>query len=63
MSPAIRPCKCGATPKFLTCHDGPDVLLQLACACGQKGAPLTCTRPEDRARVEQAAVDGWNMAT
>lgn len=58
----IRRCKCGSTPKILTCHDGPDTLLQLACKCGRKGAVLSYTKPEDAARVAQAAIDGWNLA-
>lgn len=58
----LIPCKCGATPKFLTCHDGPDVSLQLACTCGRMGVVITYTKPEDRARVVQAAVDGWNLS-
>jgi hypothetical protein len=61
--PAIRPCKCSATPKFLTCHDGPGVLIQLTCTCDRKGAALIYTRPEDRDRMVQAGIDGWNLAT
>lgn len=62
ITPTIRPCQCGSTPKFLTCHDGPDTLIQLTCTCGRTGAALTYTRPEDKARMVQAGIDGWNLA-
>jgi hypothetical protein len=62
MTPEIRPCKCGSTPKFLTCHDGPGTLMQLTCTCGRTGVALTYAKPGDQAKVVQAAIDGWNLA-
>jgi hypothetical protein len=56
-----EPCKCGQTPKFLTCHDGPEPLLQLRCKCGRHGASLRYRTPEQKALAMQAAIDGWNL--
>lgn len=58
----IRRCKCGGTPKILTCHDGPEPILQLVCRCGHKGAVLRFRTPEQKVLAEQAAIDGWNLA-
>jgi hypothetical protein len=39
-------------------------MLRLWCACGKPcGATLTYTKPEDEARMRQAGIDGWNIAT
>lgn len=56
-----QPCQCGQTPSFLTCHDGPEPILQLVCRCGHKGAILRFRTPEEKALAEQAAIDGWNL--
>lgn len=59
----IRRCRCGATPAFQQGQRAGIRTLQLVCACGARGATLLYTRPEDKARMRQAAVDGWNLAT
>lgn len=58
----IKRCKCGAIPKIYRGENGPVFLLQLQCRCGDKGALLMFTKPEDEARMRQAAIDGWNLA-
>jgi hypothetical protein len=55
------PCKCGQTPSFLTCHDGPEPILQLVCKCGKHGAIIRWRTPEQKKQAEQAAIDGWNL--
>lgn len=36
-------------------------IMQLVCRCGNHGATLMYTKPEDRARMQQAAWDGWAL--
>lgn len=57
----IKPCKCGSTPKFITCHDGPEILIQLLCSCGKHGAALKYTTQAGKLVAAQAAIDGWNL--
>jgi hypothetical protein len=58
-----KPCPCGHTPSFLTCHDGPEPILQLVSKCGRhKGAVIRYRTDAQRALAEQAAIDGWNLA-
>lgn len=57
----IRPCKCGSTPEFDRSISGSVYIIQLRCKCGRHGATLMFTKPDDRLKMEQAAVDGWNM--
>lgn len=58
----LRPCKCGATPTITRQTTGNVYLTQVICRCGAHGAMLMHTKPEDTARMRQAAADGWNMA-
>lgn len=58
----IRPCKCGATPKFHRQKKGHVFLMQLRCDCGAHGAVLMFTKREDAPKMKQAAADGWNLA-
>jgi hypothetical protein len=60
--PQLRKCACGRTPAFQSRRDGSTRILQLKCACGNLGATLMYTKPEDEARMQQAAIDGWNLA-
>lgn len=61
-----RPCTCGSTPELTEathdCKPVPIQQMRLVCACGRKGAVLFYTKPEDRAKMQQAAWDGWNLA-
>lgn len=59
---SLRPCQCGAAPAFHSWRTGEIRQLQLKCACGAHGAVLMYKKPEDRAVMEQAAIDGWNLA-
>lgn len=61
MTTTIRPCKCGQTPVLTEREQCGIHIMQLRCQCGQHGATLMYTKPEDRARVMQAALDGWNI--
>jgi hypothetical protein len=64
MTSPLAPCKCGAMPRFRAGQVGLTYTLQLYCeASGQAvGAFLTYTKPEDKARMVQAGIDGWNLA-
>lgn len=61
-----RPCTCGSTPELT--EDQKLVFgqiiytMRLICGCEKKGALLMYTKPEDRAKMQQAAWDGWNLA-
>jgi len=57
----IRPCKCGATPKFSRRQSGVIYIIRLECKCGRHGATLMFSKPDDRLKMERAAVDGWNI--
>jgi hypothetical protein len=55
-------CPCGSTPT-LTEREQHDIqIMRLECACGRHGATLMYTMPEDRARMQQSAWDGWNLS-
>jgi hypothetical protein len=56
-----QPCKCGQEPAILTCHDGPEPALQLACKCGRHGALIRYRTEAEKALAQQAAIDGWNI--
>lgn len=56
-----KACRCGQTPAVLTCHDGPEPALQLVCKCRRHGALVRYRTPEQKARAEQAVIDGWNI--
>ena len=58
----LRPCKCGATPAIKEAERYKIRTMRLECPCGRRGAALMYTKPEDRARMLQAAADGWNLA-
>jgi hypothetical protein len=58
---APNPCKCGKVPNFLSCHDGPRTLIQLACKCGHRTACIHYDRPDQKPQAEQALIDGWNI--
>jgi hypothetical protein len=60
--PTICPCQCGSTPAFVHSQHGATRMMRLACNCGNRGAALLYTKPEDRARMVQAGIDGWNLA-
>lgn len=62
MKPDIRPCNCGATPRFHEGKIGSTFWLQLFCGGRPVGAFLTYTKPEDKARMIQAGTDGWNLS-
>jgi hypothetical protein len=62
MTPFIRRCKCGSTPAFVHTQHGETRMMRLTCACGEKGAALLYTKPEDSGRMVQAGIDGWNLA-
>jgi hypothetical protein len=57
----LRKCKCGYTPVFRQGKSGDVGMLQLVCACGETGAVLMYTKPEDKERMVQAGIDGWNL--
>lgn len=57
----IKPCTCGRTPTFETCHDSPEVLIQLVCRCGKSGGAVKYVKPEQKALAVQSAIDGWNL--
>jgi hypothetical protein len=66
----IRPCTaiqpdgkvCGATPTLTESERYNIQIMRLECKCGNRGATLLYTKPEDRAKMAQAAWDGWNLA-
>lgn len=58
----IRPCPCGNSPKFAKWPYANGHCLQLRCPCRKPcGAVLWYSKPEDEARMLQAAIDGWNI--
>lgn len=57
-----RPCSCGSTPKLNEREQYGIQIMRLECSCGKHGATLMYTKPEDRAKMAQAAWDGWNLA-
>lgn len=57
-----RPCPCGCTPTLKESESSGIQIIRLECACGERSACLMYTKPEDRARMIQAAWDGWNLA-
>jgi hypothetical protein len=61
-APIIRPCQCGTIPKFREGQVGSTHWLQLFCGDQPVGAFLAYTKPEDKARMMQAGIDGWNLA-
>lgn len=60
--PDIRRCKCGAAPIFHATEHRVARQIQLRCSCGNRGATLFYTKPEDEILMQQAAIDGWNLA-
>jgi hypothetical protein len=62
MTSPIAPCKCGQTPEPKQSIQYGIRILRLECACGRHGATLMYTKPEDAAKIGQAAIDGWNLA-
>jgi hypothetical protein len=57
-----RPCRCGATPTLTEREQAGIQIMQLVCQCRNHGAVLLYTKPVDRAAMQQAAWDGWNLA-
>lgn len=57
-----RPCKCGSLPVIGERVHGRIHMLQVQCECGARGVCMMFTKPEDRAKMKQAAEDGWNIA-
>ncbi len=57
-----RPCPCGSTPALTEREQSGIQIMRLVCPCGRSGASLMYTKPGDRARMAQAAWDGWNLA-
>lgn len=57
-----RPCPCGATPALTERVQHGVNIMRLVCPCGRSGASLMYTKAEDRAKMAQAAWDGWNLA-
>lgn len=58
----LRPCKCGAIPTLTETERYGIQIMRLKCACGNCGAALLYSKPDDRAKMQQAAWDGWNLA-
>lgn len=57
-----RPCPCGSTPTLTESERYGIQIMRLECRCGKPGAALLYTKPEDRAKMQQAAWDGWNLS-
>ena len=58
----MKPCPCGSTPTLAESVRYDIQIMRLECRCGKHGSTLMYTRPEDRAKMAQAAWDGWNLA-
>jgi hypothetical protein len=58
----IKTCQCGSTPAFTEREKYGIRIMRLECACGRHGATLLYKKLEDRDRMRQAAIDGWNLA-
>lgn len=58
----VIPCKCGSVPKLTHREQYGIQILRLACQCGNHGATVYYTKPEDRERTIQAVIDGWNLS-
>lgn len=58
----ILPCLCGLTPTVTERSLEHMQIVQVKCACGRHGVACAYTKPEDRERTRQAAVDGWDLA-
>ena len=58
----MKPCRCGSTPTLVESSQPGIRIMRLECKCGQHGATLLYTKPQDRARMAQAAWDGWNLS-
>lgn len=58
----LRPCHCGATPILVESEKYSIHIMRLECRCGHRGATLMYSKPSDRAKMQQAAWDGWNLA-
>lgn len=58
----LRPCRCGQLPAITEKTVSQIHILRLECACGEHGATLMYTKPEDRDKMRQAGIDGWNLA-
>lgn len=54
-------CPCGSMPTLTESVQPGIRIMRLECACGRHGATLMYTRPDDRARIAQAAWDGWRL--
>lgn len=59
--PALRRCKCGSLPAFRAKMYRGVWQMQLKCACGNCGTLLTYRNLEDEPKLQQAAIDGWNL--
>lgn len=57
-----RPCPCGATPTLAESERYKIHIMRLECQCGKRGATLMYSKPHDRAKMQQAAWDGWNLS-
>lgn len=59
----LIPCRCGATPTLTEAERYNIQIMRLECSCGNRGATLLYSKLEDRAKMRQAAWDGWNLAS
>lgn len=59
--PELRPCQCGKLPAITENTVSRIHILRVECKCGAFGASMLFTKREHREKMEQAAVDGWNM--
>lgn len=64
----LRPCTahlpagiCGQLPAITESERSGIQILRVECKCGAHGATLMYSKPQDRARMLQAAADGWNL--
>lgn len=57
----LRTCDCGLAPVMHLAKRGNVYTTEIRCECGHKTAVLMHTRPEDHARMQQAAADVWNL--
>lgn len=57
----LRPCACGRTPTIAESERYRIHILSIKCTCGKPAVTLMYSKPADRDRMKQAAVDGWNL--
>lgn len=53
---------CGSTPRLTESERYDIQVMRLECSCGRRGATLMYTKPAERAKMQQAAWDGWNLS-